>query len=144
MRSYGPACGATSVASRIASSMAGDLPRRRGAQVPPFGARGGNSGVADADNFGWKLALVIAGHASPALIDTYHSERYAAAVENIEVHYRSALFLTPTRRRADCSAMPCLISRGVSRRCGRWSMVAGSRSRSPIRLAAQYRRRLER
>ena len=64
-------------------------------QVPPFGARGGNSGVADADNLGWKLALVLAGHAKPALIESYHVERYAAAVENIEVTNRSALFLTP-------------------------------------------------
>ncbi len=64
-------------------------------QVPPFGARGGNSGVADADNLGWKLALVIAGHAGSALIESYHSERYAAAIENIEVTNRSALFLTP-------------------------------------------------
>jgi 3-(3-hydroxy-phenyl)propionate hydroxylase len=64
-------------------------------QVPPFGARGGNSGVADADNLGWKLALVIAGRADPALIESYHSERHAAAVENIEVTNRSALFLSP-------------------------------------------------
>ena len=64
-------------------------------QVPPFGARGGNSGVADADNLGWKLALVLSGQATPALIDSYHVERYAAAVENIEVTNRSALFLTP-------------------------------------------------
>lgn len=64
-------------------------------QVPPFGARGGNSGVADADNLGWKLALVIAGHASPTLLESYHNERHAAAVENIEVTSRSALFLTP-------------------------------------------------
>jgi 3-(3-hydroxy-phenyl)propionate hydroxylase len=64
-------------------------------QVPPFGARGGNSGVADADNLGWKLALVIEGRANYTLIESYHSERYVAAVENIEVTNRSALFLTP-------------------------------------------------
>jgi 3-(3-hydroxy-phenyl)propionate hydroxylase len=70
-------------------------------QVPPFGARGGNSGVADADNLGWKLALILSGHAETSLIESYHSERYAAAVENIEVTNRSALFLnpdTPARR----------------------------------------------
>lgn len=64
-------------------------------QVPPFGARGGNSGVADADNLGWKLAMVAAGTADPALIDTYHEERYAAALENISITSRSALFLAP-------------------------------------------------
>jgi 3-(3-hydroxy-phenyl)propionate hydroxylase len=64
-------------------------------QVPPFGARGGNTGIADADNLGWKLALVLGGHADRSLIESYHSERYVAAVENIEVTNRSALFLTP-------------------------------------------------
>ncbi len=64
-------------------------------QVPPFGARGGNSGVADADNLGWKLALVAKGAAGPALIDSYGTERHAAALENIAVTSRSALFLSP-------------------------------------------------
>ena len=30
-------------------------------QVSPFGARGGNGGVQDADNLGWKLAAVLGG-----------------------------------------------------------------------------------
>lgn len=36
--------------------------------VNPFGARGGNSGVADAENLAWKLALVLRGHAVKALL----------------------------------------------------------------------------
>ena len=34
--------------------------------VSPFGARGGNCGVADADNLAWKLARVVAGKSPPA------------------------------------------------------------------------------
>ena len=51
--------------------------------VSPFGARGGNAAVADADNLAWKLALVIAGKSPASLLDSYCSERRAAARENI-------------------------------------------------------------
>lgn len=63
--------------------------------VSPFGARGGNAAVADVDNLAWKLALVLAGEATPALLDTYDSERRAAARENILNSTRSTDFITP-------------------------------------------------
>lgn len=63
--------------------------------VSPFGARGGNSGVEDADNLGWKLALVINGHASVSLLDSYDRERGAAARENIRQSTRSTDYITP-------------------------------------------------
>lgn len=63
--------------------------------VSPFGARGGNAGVQDADNLGWKLALAAQGRAGPALIETYHAERKAAALENIRQSTRSTDFITP-------------------------------------------------
>ena len=44
-------------------------------QVSPFGARGGNSGVQDADNLAWKLDLVLSGIASEDLLDSYDTER---------------------------------------------------------------------
>lgn len=64
-------------------------------QVSPFGARGGNSGVQDADNLGWKLALVIDGRAPDSLLGSYHAERAAAADENIAHSTRSTDFMTP-------------------------------------------------
>lgn len=64
-------------------------------ELPPFGARGGNGGIQDANNLGWKLAMVIAGEADQSLIDNYDEERRAAAVENIHQASRSALFLSP-------------------------------------------------
>ena len=64
-------------------------------QVSPFGARGANSGVQDADNLGWKLALVLRGLAPESLIDSYDDERVAAADENILNSTRSTDFITP-------------------------------------------------
>ena len=61
--------------------------------VSPFGARGGNTGVADADNLAWKLGAVLKGWASPALLDSYNAERLEAAQENVKVTNRTARFL---------------------------------------------------
>jgi 3-(3-hydroxy-phenyl)propionate hydroxylase len=63
--------------------------------VSPFGARGGNTGVADADNLAWKLAAVVQGRAAPALLDSYHEERHEAARQNVLVTNRTARFLRP-------------------------------------------------
>ena len=63
--------------------------------VSPFGARGGNTGVADADNLAWKLALVLRGRASPALLESFNDERLEAAQENVRVTSRTARFLRP-------------------------------------------------
>jgi len=64
-------------------------------QVSPFGARGGNGGVQDADNLCWKLAAVLDGRAPEALLDSYDAERGPAADENILHSTRSTDFITP-------------------------------------------------
>jgi 2-polyprenyl-6-methoxyphenol hydroxylase-like FAD-dependent oxidoreductase len=43
--------------------------------MPPTGGFGGNTGVADAHNLAWKLALVLKGAAGPGLLDSYEPER---------------------------------------------------------------------
>ena len=63
--------------------------------MAPFGARGLNSGVQDAENAAWKLAFVLRGWASPALLDSYHAERLAAAHENLEITGNTMRFLVP-------------------------------------------------
>jgi 2-polyprenyl-6-methoxyphenol hydroxylase-like FAD-dependent oxidoreductase len=63
--------------------------------VSPFGARGLNSGVADAENLAWKLAAVHAGRASDALVESYHVERRAAALENLAVTDATMRFMVP-------------------------------------------------
>lgn len=63
--------------------------------VSPFGARGGNGGIQDADNLAWKLTLVLDGRAGPGLLDSYDAERGAAADENILNACRATDFMTP-------------------------------------------------
>ncbi|TKC87833.1 FAD-dependent oxidoreductase [Trinickia terrae] len=63
--------------------------------VSPFGARGANSGIQDAENLAWKLEMVLAGRAPDSLLDTYASEREYAADENIRNSSRSTDFITP-------------------------------------------------
>ncbi|MEJ3651616.1 FAD-dependent monooxygenase [Actinomycetes bacterium KLBMP 9759] len=63
--------------------------------MSPFGARGLNSGVADAENAAWKLAYLLHGWAGPGLLDSYHAERHAAAAENIAVTTATMDFLVP-------------------------------------------------
>jgi 2-polyprenyl-6-methoxyphenol hydroxylase-like FAD-dependent oxidoreductase len=64
----------------------------------PFGARGMNSGVEDARNLGWKLALVLAGEAPDELLDTYDAERRRAAHENLQVTSATMRFMAPPTR----------------------------------------------
>ncbi|MEH7828522.1 FAD-dependent oxidoreductase [Gemmobacter denitrificans] len=64
-------------------------------QVSPFGARGANSGIQDADNLGWKLALVLQGIAPESLLDSYDAERVHGADENILNSTRATDFITP-------------------------------------------------
>jgi 3-(3-hydroxy-phenyl)propionate hydroxylase len=64
-------------------------------QVSPFGARGANSGIQDIDNLGWKLDLVVKGHAPETLLDSYSVERVHGADENILNSTRASDFLTP-------------------------------------------------
>lgn len=56
--------------------------------MPPTGGFGGNTGVADAHNLAWKLAMVLRGEADPALLDSYEAERRPIANMTVEQAYR--------------------------------------------------------
>ena len=84
--------------------IAGDAAHR----FPPTGGLGMNSGVQDAHNLAWKLALVLNGQADEALLDTYEEERRPIAqlytdhsVHNVGAMFRVGealgLFETPPR-----------------------------------------------
>jgi 3-(3-hydroxy-phenyl)propionate hydroxylase len=64
-------------------------------QVSPFGARGANSGLEDAENIAWKLDRVLRGTSPETLLESYHIERSAAADENIRESTRSTDFMAP-------------------------------------------------
>jgi 2-polyprenyl-6-methoxyphenol hydroxylase-like FAD-dependent oxidoreductase len=63
--------------------------------MSPFGARGLNSGVADAENLAWKLWLVLEGRAPAELLETYDLERRAAAHENVAITDATMRFMVP-------------------------------------------------
>jgi 3-(3-hydroxy-phenyl)propionate hydroxylase len=67
-------------------------------QVSPFGARGANSGLEDAENLAWKLDRVLNKKSPEALLESYHVERSAAADENIRESTRSTDFMAPGSR----------------------------------------------
>jgi 3-(3-hydroxy-phenyl)propionate hydroxylase len=85
----------------------------------PFGARGLNSGVADAENAAWKLAHVLRGWAGPELLESYHAERHAAALENLDVTTATMDFLVP---------------QSVLQRSRRLAVLAGAASDPGLRL----------
>jgi 2-polyprenyl-6-methoxyphenol hydroxylase-like FAD-dependent oxidoreductase len=66
----------------------------------PFGAQGMNTGIQDAYNLGWKLALVVQGEASGLLLDTYEEERLPVA--------RGVLAQTDTNTRVLLSDNPIM------------------------------------
>lgn len=89
----------------------------------PFGARGLNSGVADAENAAWKIAFAGRGLGGEELLESYHAERHAAARENVAVTSATMDFLVPrspaaadhrrdvlTRARTDPDAHPLVDS----------------------------------
>lgn len=63
--------------------------------MSPFGARGLNSGVADAANLAWKLRQVLGGTSPAELLDSYCDERLAAATENLTVTGQTMRFMAP-------------------------------------------------
>lgn len=63
--------------------------------VSPFGARGANGGVQDADNLCWKLAYVLQGKSPRSLLETYDEERSPATDENIFHSSNATDFISP-------------------------------------------------
>ena len=58
---------------------------------PPTGGLGLTSAIHDAQNLCWKLALVLRGHASPALLDTYEAERRPVDERNCQRSLENAI-----------------------------------------------------
>ncbi|MDX2203205.1 MAG: FAD-dependent oxidoreductase [Hyphomicrobiaceae bacterium] len=63
--------------------------------VPIFGVRGLNSGLDDADNLAWKLALTVKLGLGGRLLDSYSAERVAATRENLAHGSKSTEFMAP-------------------------------------------------
>jgi 2-polyprenyl-6-methoxyphenol hydroxylase-like FAD-dependent oxidoreductase len=60
----------------------------------PAGGQGMNTGIQDAHNLAWKLALTAQGQAQPALLDSYHPERNAVGEQVLKNTDRLLKMLT--------------------------------------------------
>jgi 2-polyprenyl-6-methoxyphenol hydroxylase-like FAD-dependent oxidoreductase len=70
--------------------------------MPPTGGFGGNTGVADAHNLAWKLAMVLDASADTALLDTYEVERLPVGEFTVEQAYtRYVMRLDPELGKED-------------------------------------------
>ncbi len=63
----------------------------------PAGGQGMNTGILDAHNLAWKLALVASGRSSDALLDTYGQERAPVAAEVLQLTHALVKLGTVTR-----------------------------------------------
>ncbi|GHO94772.1 3-(3-hydroxy-phenyl)propionate/3-hydroxycinnamic acid hydroxylase [Reticulibacter mediterranei] len=66
--------------------------------MPPFGGQGMNSGMRDAQNLCWKLAMVVQEQASPELLETYHQERHPHAEQMVLFSSILGLLIMPIQR----------------------------------------------
>ena len=108
-------------------------------QVSPFGARGANSGVQDAENLAWKLAAVLRGEARRSADRELRTRTHAGRrreyrpFDPLDRLHRAAF-----AGRADACAMPCFRSRRMRTSRGAWSIPDGCRS--PAFTTRRYRR----
>ena len=81
----------------------------------PAGGQGMNTGITDAHNLGWKLALVATGHAPPRLLDTYGHEREPVAAQVLGLTHALVRFGTmshPVRRALRDTIVPAAFQVG--------------------------------
>jgi 3-(3-hydroxy-phenyl)propionate hydroxylase len=62
---------------------------------PPFFGQGMNSGIRDATNLAWKLAMVLAGHASETMLASYDAERRGHASTMVSFATRIGRMYSP-------------------------------------------------
>jgi 2-polyprenyl-6-methoxyphenol hydroxylase-like FAD-dependent oxidoreductase len=77
----------------------------------PAGGQGLNTGILDAHNLGWKLALVASGRAAEVLLDTYGAERRPVAEEVLRLTHALVRYGTishPVKRRVRDVVVPAL------------------------------------
>jgi 2-polyprenyl-6-methoxyphenol hydroxylase-like FAD-dependent oxidoreductase len=77
----------------------------------PAGGQGMNTGIMDAHNLGWKLALVVAGRAPDALLDSYSTERLPVAQDVLRLTHALVRYGTvshPVKRRVRDLVVPAL------------------------------------
>ncbi|MGH7298706.1 MAG: FAD-dependent monooxygenase [Polyangiaceae bacterium] len=103
----------------------------------PVGGQGMNTGIQDAHNLGWKLALVAAGHAPTSLLDSYDPERRpiaAATLQGTDLATKVITLRNPVAREVRNRLAPMLSSLEVvqKRMLSQASEIAVGYRGSPI------------
>ena len=103
----------------------------------PVGGQGMNTGMHDAFNLSWKIALAVKGFASEALLDSYHSERHAVAeqlLKMVDLMTRVNLLRAPVARKLRNAIAPLIIQQEpIQQRMGSFiSQVAVNYRHSPV------------
>lgn len=91
---------------------------------PPYGGQGMNTGIQDAFNLGWKLARVVRGSSSSAILETYEAERRPVAVETIrQVDQRRRMYAirSPLWRALRDQALKTLMRMAFVKRAGSYA-----------------------
>src|SRR5918995_373113 len=86
----------------------------------PVGGQGMNTGIQDAFNLGWKLALAARGQAAPGLLDSYQAERHPIArgvLRGTHLGTRLILAQNPVMRAVREQAVPLFVNIPAVRRC---------------------------
>ena len=66
--------------------------------MPVWQGQGYNSGIRDATNLGWKLAMAVRGDAAPEILDSYEAERRQHAKAMIDLSVTAGRIFAPTNR----------------------------------------------
>jgi len=104
--------------------------------MPPFAGQGLNSGLRDAHNLGWKLAMALQGLAGPALLDSYQLERRAHAEAMIRMSVQlGKVVMTRSRARA-------ALRDAFFRSIGQWGPVRRYIDEMRYKPAPRYRQGL--
>ena len=103
----------------------------------PAGGQGMNTGLHDAFNLGWKLALVAHGQAAPSLLDTYQAERVPIATSVLALTHglvRTFSMASPRKRFVRDLVLPIAMSTPVAQRryTTRLSQLAHNYRRGPL------------
>ncbi|MDX3336447.1 FAD-dependent monooxygenase [Streptomyces sp. ME02-6979.5a] len=96
------------------------------------GGLGMNTGIQDAFNLGWKLGLVLAGHADAALLDSYEEERLPVAARTLDLASERLRATLEAIRRPGGGLDAAITSDTTGLGVGyRWSTLAAPRTDTP-------------
>ncbi|WP_374204866.1 FAD-dependent monooxygenase [Pseudonocardia sp. WMMC193] len=73
----------------------------------PAGAQGRNTGIQDAANLAWKLALVVTGRVGADLLDSYHDERHPVGAAVVRMATKQTAIGTLSGPRRPCATSCC-------------------------------------